>query len=429
MRKSVIKWALGITFFLTLISGIYACTGLVIDSKDGSYIRARTLEFADVPCSFDIIVVPQGIKYQGQTPDGGLNGLNWTVKHGFIGFNPTITIDQSKKTYNAIIEGMNEQGLSVGGFFFTSIAQYQTPNSSEYSKTLSSLDLPIWILSTCATVDEVIEKLPELKVCMGSLPGFELPYSMHWQVADAAGNIIVIEYCSTKDNSSSFSLDNKVTEVAKSEDGLLRIYKDTFYKIITNSPDFPTQISLLNTQYFPMDLTPWNKKNNVIEFFGKKLNSLGQGSGLFGLPGNFVPEQRFVQAFYFLQCVNPSLKSWGEAFNGDNSEETMKIAFHILNQFDIVKGYVRENPSDPYYDVTQWTTASDLNNKIVYFNTYENRAIRKIDLREVLRGTDKIITFTNLQEPENIIKITSDQFAATTFSEITASSEPSENAQ
>ena len=59
-------------------------------------------------------------------------------------------------------------------------------------------------------------------------------------------------------------------------------------------------------------------------------------------------------------------------------------AFHILNQFDIPKGAAREHEKDEHgnvlADYTIWTSAIDLKAKQYFFRTYENSAIRRVDL-------------------------------------------------
>jgi choloylglycine hydrolase len=58
--------------------------------------------------------------------------------------------------------------------------------------------------------------------------------------------------------------------------------------------------------------------------------------------------------------------------------------FHILNNFDIVKGVVRDkHEGEVAEDYTQWTTASDLKNLRFYYRTYADQRIRFVDLRNL----------------------------------------------
>jgi len=395
LKKLIEKIVIIVGLLVILIVCIpesYACTGLVITSEDNKPIKARTMEFTSA-IDFNIILVPKGTKYTGQLANGSLGGMTWEAKYGFAGFNPVI----EKKAYNTVLEGLNDQGLAVGGFFFPHGGRFQTPDSSQSAQTISSAQVVPWILSNCATVQDVINKLPKIFVCKGQLPHQKM--TLHWQVADKEGNVIVIEY--TKPSESTDGKRLHIYNCSKNE-------KYEHYKVITNDPAFPKQVEALE-YYKAQDLSPWSKIGlfglpKKIDFFGEMRWPLGQGSGLYGLPGNFVPEQRFVQVFYFLQCiVNPH---WGKTFTGKNSKETMKVAFHILNQFDLVMGFVRENPDNPSYDITHWTSAMDLANQILYYNTYSDRTIQKIDLKQALQGINKINTIKTLGQEGEIINQT-----------------------
>ena len=67
-----------------------------------------------------------------------------------------------------------------------------------------------------------------------------------------------------------------------------------------------------------------------------KLLPTGQGSGMFGLPGDFTPPSRFVRAVAFSQLV----------FEAKTGYDAILEAFHVLNQFDIPKGAAREHEKD-----------------------------------------------------------------------------------
>jgi choloylglycine hydrolase len=120
------------------------------------------------------------------------------------------------------------------------------------------------------------------------------------------------------------------------------------------------------------------------------LEPIGQGTGLLGIPGDYTPPHRFVRATA-LACA---------ALQPATASEGANLAFHILNSVDIPLGAIagRESasngattpaPNAPAraggltYDLTQWVTVSDLTNKIYYFRTYKNLAIRKVELKKV----------------------------------------------
>jgi len=62
-------------------------------------------------------------------------------------------------------------------------------------------------------------------------------------------------------------------------------------------------------------------------------------------------------------------------------EDAVLAAFHILNQFDIPKGSVRDK-TDGGIELTQWTTVSDTKNLRWYYKTYDDQTIRVIDVNK-----------------------------------------------
>jgi choloylglycine hydrolase len=87
---------------------------------------------------------------------------------------------------------------------------------------------------------------------------------------------------------------------------------------------------------------------------------------MLGLPGDFTPPSRFVRAVAFSQSVLPS----------QTGDEAVVEAFHILNNFDILKGAARDLQKDSHgnivADYTLWTTANDLKRKRFSFRTFDS---------------------------------------------------------
>jgi penicillin V acylase-like amidase (Ntn superfamily) len=97
------------------------------------------------------------------------------------------------------------------------------------------------------------------------------------------------------------------------------------------------------------------------------------------LPGDFTPPSRFVRAVAFSQA----------AIASDTAQQSVLQAFHILNNFDIPLGSVRQMMGGtPIAEFTAWTSASDLKNLRWHFRTYNDQSIRCIDLRAALRAAN-----------------------------------------
>ncbi|MFM8886514.1 MAG: linear amide C-N hydrolase, partial [Chthoniobacterales bacterium] len=106
---------LAIIGLLTVNTPVHACTGGALVAKDGGVAVGRTLEFGQ-PLDSVLAVWPAGSEFTGQTPTGP-TGLKWKSKYGFVG--PTAATN-----HDMLIDGLNDQGLNVGLFYFPGYAQY-----------------------------------------------------------------------------------------------------------------------------------------------------------------------------------------------------------------------------------------------------------------------------------------------------------------
>jgi choloylglycine hydrolase len=314
-------------------SPVEACTGIRITAEDGSIIYARTLEFG-ANLHSDVVFLPRQYEFIGTTASGK-PGLIWKSKFAAVGLNAY--------GFNLLVDGVNEHGLAAGGFYLPGFADYQSINPGEESQAIAPWELITWMLTNFTNVDEVRAALPGIKVAAAPLAEKAGVPPLHYIAHDESGKSLVIEYV----------------------DGKLYTYENPI-GVITNSPTFDWH--LINLRNY-VNLTATNVP--PVDFDGVKLSQLGQGSGLRGLPGDFTPPSRFVRAVALSQ----------DAFPGQNGEETVREAFHILDSFDIPRGVVRPAEGDrEAFEYTQWTSASDLKNRKFYFHTYDNRRVRSVEL-------------------------------------------------
>jgi choloylglycine hydrolase len=336
------------------------CTGIRLKASDGTVVHARTLEFA-VDILSDLIVVPKGYKRVGSTPVIGkehpLPGKKWTSKYASVGM--------SGLGLPVIFDGLNEEGLAIGLFFFPGFAEYMPYSPSQAENTIAPWEIGSWILENFKTVEQVKHEITKIVVPNVIYAKFDpdSPPPVHFVVHDASGKSIVIEYVG----------------------GNLNVH-DNPLGVITNSPTFDWHLTnLRNYVNFSFTNAPVMKLGLV------QLSPFGQGSGMLGIPGDFTPPSRFVRAVAYSQSVSEAFNqesSEGEYFHAATGEEAILQAFHILNNFDIPKGVARENEhieagSGKTFvpaDYTMWTSASDLKAKQYYFRTYENSQIRMVDL-------------------------------------------------
>lgn len=310
-----------------------ACTGIKLTTKDGSAIHGRTLEFG-IKLDTSIAFIPKGYSFTSTTPKG--KGLSYQSKYAAIG---SICYD-----YLLLMDGMNEAGLSVGTFYFPGFAGYTTTTYENQEHSLSPIDFSNWIVTQFSTIEEVKENLEKVVIAPTIVKGWgNTPPPFHYIVYDKNGKSIVIEPI----------------------DGRLIVY-DNPLGVLTNSPTFDWHLTNLRNY---INLTPQNIAPLKLE--GIEFAPLGQGSGMLGLPGDFTPPSRFVRAAIFSGTATPSA----------NANKGVLKAFHILNQFDIPIGVAREAENGIVRtDYTIATVVHDPVNLKYYIKTYEDQAIKMIDL-------------------------------------------------
>ena len=256
----------------------FACTGISLKAKDGAAIRGRTLEFG-FPLQSNVLVVPAGI--------AGANGLGAM----------------------AIIDGLNDQGLSIGLFYFPDYAHYADASQADASRALAPQDFGMWVLGNFATVDEVKSALADVVMVPTPFPGLGsadgMAADVHFFIQDKTGKSIAVEPSGGK---------LKVT--------------DAPLGVMTNAPTYDWHITNLDNY---INLSVKDVESGAIG--DVKLEAIGSGSSLLGLPGDFTPPSRFVRTAIFSQAAVPN----------DTAGDAVLAAFHILNQFDIPEGSVQSS--------------------------------------------------------------------------------------
>lgn len=312
-----------------------ACTGILLRNADGTIVHGRTVEFG-IPLEMDIVFVPRGYDFVGQTPLG--DGKKWTSKYAATG---GILFGNL-----AIMDGLNEKGLAVGAFFFPTSAEYTVTTPDNQATSMSAADFSNWILTQFATTDEVRKAIEsgETIVAPTLLPGWPpQPQPFHWIVYDRSGKSLVIEPIKGK-----------------------LVLADNPLGVFTNSPSFDWHMTNLRNyiSLSPRDVPPVTLDNETFAPFG-------MGAGLHGLPGDFTPPSRFVRATVFSATAIPA----------PTAQEGILKGFHILNNFDIPVGAARESSDGKTFsDMTMLTSMRDPQNLRFYYKTYDDQTIRMVDL-------------------------------------------------
>jgi choloylglycine hydrolase len=314
-----------------------ACTGLMLRNADGTVSHGRTVEFG-IPLEFELAVVPRGFNFVGQTPLG--NGKTWTSKYGALG---VIVFGNL-----GIMDGINEKGLAIGGFYFPTEAEYTKTTAANQAQSMSAVDFSNWILTSFANVDEVRKAVEggEALVAPTLLPGWpQTVQPFHWVVYDKSGKSLVIEPVGGK-----------------------LVLHDNPIGTLTNSPTFDWHMTNLRNYIAldPLGASP-------VKIDGKTFQSFGMGDGMLGLPGDFTPPSRFVRASVFAATATPAANATDGIFSG----------FHLLNNFDIPVGAVRaKSGNTSETDQTLLTVMRDPQGLRYYFKTYDDQTVRMVDLNK-----------------------------------------------
>lgn len=312
-----------------------ACTGITLKSKDKSVIVARTMDWSGEEMANMYVIVPRGHTSQSSLPNNADGGMLFTARYGYVGL--------AVLAPEYIIDGTNEAGLSAALFYFPKYGKYQNYNPEYTDNTIADFQLVPWLLSQFDNLDDVKTAVNNIRVI-----NFDSrAETVHWRITDKNGNQIILEIV------------NGVPQFYESKLGVL-----------TNAPGYEWHLTNLNNyiNLHPGAIDP--KTMHDVE-----LRPIGAGSGFLGLPGDFTPPSRFVRAAFF---ETYSLQQ-------DTASESIRQAFHILNNFDVPLGVqfnVDKAPNN-MPSATQWTIATDLTNMQMYYHTMYNRNIRHIDMRAI----------------------------------------------
>lgn len=334
MKKNIIAIMAVAATALAAAQFSFACTGITLRTAKGNTVTARTIEWAASDMNSLYVVVPRGYTSQSMTPDGA-TGMRFKTKYGYVG----LAVEQS----DFVTEGLNEKGLSAGLFYFPEYGKYEPYSKENASRSMADMQLVSYILGTCATVDEVKEAVSGIKIH----PIDPRASTIHWRFTEESGRQIVLEI-----------IDQKC------------IFYENELGVLTNSPSLDWHLTNLNN-YINLN----SGKISERQLGRLDMKAIGGGTGLLGLPGDFTPPSRFIRAAFF-QCSAPVK---------ENTDDTVIQAFHILNNFDIPVGsqYAPGEQQPEIPSATQYTAASDLIGRKIYWRTMHNSNIRCIDLSAI----------------------------------------------
>jgi len=317
------------------IQEVNACTDFLVKAKDGTAVVGRSMEWG-LDLRSNVWMTPRGEKRASQSPDGK-PGVAWTSQYGYL------SLDCNDMPL--AIDGMNEKGLSMGLLWLPGTVYQDVPNDHP-EVAMSVLDIGHWLLGNFQTVDEVKAAIAKVRVWTPALADWGGKPTAHLAIHDAAGNSAVIEFT----------------------DGQQKIF-DNPGGVLTNAPTFDWHRTNLRNY---ISLSPESTHRVTIK--DTVLAPPGQGGGFLGIPGDWTPPSRFVRTSAMLAFAEPA----------KNASEAVVLTTHILNAVDVPLGDVREKAGEiAHSDYTQWVVLKDLKNRVFYFRSYDNSALRSIGMNKL----------------------------------------------
>ena len=322
---------------LAMIPFVYAtaCTGITLRTTTGATVAARTIEWAGNDLQSCYAIVPRGYRQRSYVPGGDKEGMAFTAKYGYVG----LAVQQPE----FVVDGLNEAGLAAGLFYFPEYGEYETYDATKKQNTVSDLQLVSGILSNFKTIDEVKAAIADIHIVTIDPRGS----TVHWRITEESGRQVVLEIVGKK----------------------LHFYENTL-GVLTNSPGFEWHLTNLNN-YVNLQ----TGAVNTSKVGDMQLKAFGGGGGMHGIPGDMTPPSRFVRAAFY-QASAPKYEDTGK---------TVEQAVHILNNFDIPVGiqFAAGQTVPDIPSATQWTVATDITKRRIYYRTMHDATIRCFDLNAI----------------------------------------------
>ena len=306
-------------------------------AKDGTVVVGRTEEFP-LEMPWNLGVLPVGYQGEGVAPKGSkAKGKQWTSTYGVIGMSCF-----GKPNWYA--DAMNEAGVSAHVLYmdYADFCVYQDFKGD--GSDLSELDVVAFLLGTCASLKEVRAAAADINV-WGHDPGMGLIPPVHIIMHD-------------KDESIAIE------------------FHPEGHRIVDNPLGVATNAPYLDWHYINAGnyLGMSSMDPSSIAVPGKKdIQALGQGQGLVALPGSPTSPSRFIRALAMVTASD-------QPADGHEAEQ---LTLHILNNFDITPGLVREPAGSKIVDqVTDYSSVSNLTDLRYAVRTFGDPTTYVIDVAQ-----------------------------------------------
>lgn len=247
-------------------------------------------------------------------------------------------------------DATNEKGLSIAGLNFVGNAVYYPLSGTLLN--IAPFELIPWVLFQCRNVREAKELLQKTNIAALDFSKDFPAAELHWLISDEKENLVL--ECTAEG---------------------MKLY-DNPLGVLTNNPPFPFQLFLLNNYMSLSNQPPVNSFCKSLD-----LQEYSRGMGAIGLPGDLSSSSRFVRAaFYKMNSVYL------------NSEhKRVSQFFHLLSSVSQTRGAVQLKGGA--YEYTVYSSCCNTKKGIYYYTTYDNSAIRAVDMKKEDLDGEKLAVY------------------------------------
>ncbi|MFT6835158.1 MAG: penicillin V acylase-like amidase (Ntn superfamily) [Francisellaceae bacterium] len=279
--------------FLLLNNILFACSVFSIDTvnKKGdvtNVLGARTIDF-ELGLSTAVskgVVGDKNVSHVNLDNISKKNTVSWNTKYNFIGQPLTLS--------GQVSDGINSQGLYMGALYLPGQTDYPRYNKLNEKKALAVLDLINYVLGTSTNVNEAIQNLQKIQIVESSVYIFGKyhVFPLHYYLKDKSGDGAIIEFIA----------------------GETKIYHGANINVLTNSPAYEWQAR--NEKNMSQQFSNHNTKFKVDGVYAN-------GSGYIGLPGDYMPQSRFVK-------MKSMLKAFPVSYNDIESSYGLNMTLNSI---------------------------------------------------------------------------------------------------
>ena len=318
------------------------CTAITYNTKNHYFGRNLDLEYS---YHESVTITPRNYIFKFR------NGEEIKSHYAIIG------MAYVNSNYPLYYDGVNEKGLGMAGLNFPGNADYK--EIDETKNNIAPFEFIPYILSKCATIEEVKELLKDINIANINFSDELKASPLHWIISDKEKSITVE---SVKEG--------------------LKIY-DNVVGVLTNNPTFDIHMFNLNN-YMSLSIEP------PVNNFSKKLNldTYSRGMGALGLPGDLSSASRFVKAAFTKM----------NSLSGDSEKESISQFFHILDSVCQQRGCV--HMGDNLYEITIYSSCANMDEGIYYYKTYDNSQITEVDMYKENIDGDKLVSYELIKDGE-----------------------------